>query len=567
MTWVRMHAFLTNWPATASPPVFEINSDTDGDVVIELAWDPQALLAPAVYLDAVRYYTTGSDFNGILTNQAGASVALSVPAQSIQLTGGAVHWAPPGNLWAAYIDEAGKRQTDPFSTTFACNLYYRVRLLPAGADQATVWPSDDILSGPGATAAPHIGILAEPEIPEVAPIPDPDAVSGTRGETTSPTVWEDAIGWCWTHLGTADEGRSALAALFNHPRFQAADIAGRADLLRLWLCAGAGARSRLPQLLDLVLPTGHAALDVTDLHGGAGLVRNLLSLMTIAPHPDLVNLGSKEHLVDDVLTELLDPNGQLDQPVGAAVSPSCLHSLLIMANPAEYARLQSGWLSSSATAAFANGESASVPVGLYQVSLDADPLGSSTFVVRTNAELAFEGAVLAYAEGSQFPALSGDPPSVNRTFQSAVRTSLSMDQAAHTLSAVFGVNFQAHQVAWPPLPDDAGWTATQASLADSFRTDLQAKPNLPLILFWTQPPGSATDISHAMIALNTDGSWINMVNPAYAASLPPTYATTGGTSDFPPRVYQDPSHRLESVSTVDLASWILGYLVPDTAIV
>ena len=63
MTWVRMHPFITNWPGGGGPPVFEINSDENGTAVFVLAWDPQALIAPASYSDPLRYYTTAVSFS------------------------------------------------------------------------------------------------------------------------------------------------------------------------------------------------------------------------------------------------------------------------------------------------------------------------------------------------------------------------------------------------------------------------------------------------------------------------------------------------------------------------
>jgi hypothetical protein len=55
MNWVRMHSLIANWPGGGGPPTFDISADENGSVVVELAWDPQALMAPASYLDPLRY--------------------------------------------------------------------------------------------------------------------------------------------------------------------------------------------------------------------------------------------------------------------------------------------------------------------------------------------------------------------------------------------------------------------------------------------------------------------------------------------------------------------------------
>src|SRR5204863_4012716 len=136
--------------------------------------------------------------------------------------------------------------------------------------------------------------------------------------------------------------------------------AARAALLKLWLFAGPAARARLPQLLDRTVVAGNGQLqpvvDKVDLRGGKSLVDNLLDLLTVAPHPDLVTVLTKEQLVDDVITEILDPNGQIDEAVGGTCSPTAVQALLIAANPAEYARLQVGFLGAGGTATLAGGD-------------------------------------------------------------------------------------------------------------------------------------------------------------------------------------------------------------------
>ena len=107
MTWVRMHPFIANWPGGGDPPVFEINSDENGAAVVELAWDPQALLAPASYTDNLRYYSTDVPFNGTVSRVDGGSRSVSVPAQLIDLQGNRATWAIPAVLWAGYGDLAG----------------------------------------------------------------------------------------------------------------------------------------------------------------------------------------------------------------------------------------------------------------------------------------------------------------------------------------------------------------------------------------------------------------------------------------------------------------------------
>jgi hypothetical protein len=567
-----MHPYLTNWPGSGQPPLFDISSDGDGSVVVEFAWDPQALLAPAAYPDALRYWTSASDFNAATVDDDGSPRAVAVPAASIQLAGNRATWTMPASLWAAYAQEALKSLRSPPSTTFSCNLYYRIRVTPAGASTSTIWPSDDVLSGDNAAAAPRVGILVLDSKPSALAVPDPEAVAAIGGTASDPTRWSDAVTWCWATLPESDDARRSLEGVFDHTAFKGAAPPARAGLLKLWLFAGPAARARLPQLLDRTVAGGNGQLQPVvgkaDLRGGKSLVDNLLDLLTIAPHPDLVTVLTKEQLVDDVITEILDPNGQVDEAVGGTCSPTAIQALLITANPAEYARLQVGLLGVGGTASLAGGDAVAVPSGVFQASRYAIPIGSNVFAVRTNSELAFQAAVLAYGQGASFPALTGSAGDINAAFQGAVVNGLTADQGKRALSGLFGTGFTVRQVSWPPQPDQQAWLDAQAGVLTALLADLAAKPGqLILDLFWNQPPTSGADVTHAVLAIRHDPGKVLFRNPQYAGSSAPSFAVAGGTSSLPPRLYEDPSQAMESMLDGDLGGWILGYFSPDTAII
>ena len=56
--WVRIRSELYNWTMSPLPPTFEITSNENGQAVIELAWDPQAMLAPSTGYVPLRYYSS-----------------------------------------------------------------------------------------------------------------------------------------------------------------------------------------------------------------------------------------------------------------------------------------------------------------------------------------------------------------------------------------------------------------------------------------------------------------------------------------------------------------------------
>src|SRR5262249_54341186 len=162
-----------------------------------------------------------------------------------------------------------------------------------------VWPSDDVLNGENAASAPHIGILVGPAAPSGGSLPDAGAVAAAGGTAAAPTAWADIVTWLWQSLPQTDPHRQALQATFTHPAFTRREVAARGQILKLWLLAGPASRPGFTRLLD-------AQVDLSK------LVPALLAVADIAPNPDVVSVLAKEQLVDDILTEILDPNGQLD---------------------------------------------------------------------------------------------------------------------------------------------------------------------------------------------------------------------------------------------------------------
>jgi hypothetical protein len=566
MDWVRIHPMIANWPGGGPPPTFDISADENGTAVVELAWDPQALAAPSAGYVPLRYYNSGSAYNVTYTADGGASRNLSVPAQNIQLSGNRAAWTIPQALWDAYIQESLKTLNRPPTTTFARNLYYRVRATAPGASQATIWPSNAALAGQFASAAPHIGILPISASPSSQVAPDQAAVAAMGGLPFMPTFWSDLLLSLWRSLPESDPNRQVLVRIFAHQAFQGASLATRAAMLKLWLIAGPTARGRLPQLLDRNAVVGSNVImpiiSKTDLRGGKTLVENLLDLQSITPHPDLSSVTVKEHLLDDVITEILDPNGQVNQGAAGTCSPTSLQTLLITINPAEYARLQVGWLSSAGQATLANNAIADVPVSVFKIANYANVAGQP-FLMRTFSELAFQTAILKYAQGSSFPAFTGTPQNINQIFQATIAGGLSSDQTKRALDGIFNVNFTTRYISYPINQTNASWTAAQVAIRDGLVRDLPGRQQQTLMaMFWSQP----YNFGHVLMGVRRDGGRIFFKNPQYPGSNPTPGIAQGGNGTNPPRRYEDPSQSLESISEADLATWIKGYWTPDTAI-
>lgn len=581
MTWARIHPYLKNWPGGGPPPVFEINSDGNGTAVVDIAWDPQALRSPASYPDPLRFYSSGHTFSATVPRASGSgSLSINVPAQTITLTGNRAEWVMPADLWAGYVEESLKRiGSGGPATTFSGNLYYRVRVTPPGAGQATIWPADAALSGTAAASAPHVTVLPMSATVASQVVPDDAAVNGMGGIPFFPDLYARLLRAIWTGAPETDPVRRSLQDVFAHPTFKSVPVAARTDILKLWLFAG-NSRSKMSRLLSRQVVTGSnvttPVVSKVAYKGGKNLVQNLLDLIVSTPHPDL-GARTREQIVDDVITEILDPNGQVNQGMAGTCVPTSIQAFLINVNPAEYARLQVGWLGRTGSAELADGSTATVPVGVLQIARYSQPISGWTpsnagFLARTYSEMAFQGAILRFAKGSAFPSSNGTEAQIQNVFKYTFENGLSMAERKKAVDALFGVTFRNSAEAMPPSTSVA-FAVTQTAIATAFVADLTAHPRqLLLATYWGPPPrlplpaGSSFG-GHVVVPIRVDGGRVYFKNPQYAGSNPPSGVVAGGNDTNPPRRYEDPGASLESIAVADLAHWIKSYSVSDTALI
>ena len=558
MSWVQMHPFITNWPGGGPPPIFDISTDENGSAVVELAWDPQALTSPSLYSQPLRYYSSDQSFTGQVHGITGGTKTITVPAQHIDVVSNQAQWIMPAELWDGFAGEHLTSLSGAGAVTgFHGSLYYRVRFTPTGG-ATTVWPADTSIAAMG-QGAPHISMLPISGSPSSQVLPDDAAVGAIPGPLGVAQAWSAMVRAVWRDLPETDPDRRSLARVFAHPTYLDLPTQTRASVLKLWLLAGPS-RQKLPALLDRQVVVGsnltQPAITKTDLRGGRTLIDNLLVLLSVTPHPDLVAATTHEHLVDDVLTEILDPNGQVNQGAAGTCAPTTVQTLLITVNPSEYARLMTGWLSVSGTATLANGDTVSLPPGVLRLPLYVTPQSSSGGVmfplfIRTYSELAFQAAGLSYAQGAAFPAVTGTPANVVKVMKSVIAGGLTLAQGQRLLAGLFGVTFTVR-------------SGAGAAVRDRLAQDLPLMQQ-PIMIYmsWGAPPNQG---GHAVLAMRIDGGRLFFKNPQYAGSAPPSYAIKGGNNVNPPRRYEDPQQSLESMTMSDLASWIWGYLLPDHAL-
>lgn len=571
MQWARIYSIIADWPGDTLPPIFDISADENGTAEVELAWDPQALLSPATYQpNPLRYYSSASGFIETLKNANGTSRTVNIAPQTIQLSANHATWMIPQELWDAYIEETLKSLDGPSATAFACNLYYRVRIQPPGASQATVWPPDQTYKIADKRFVPHMGILRMSASLSSQVFPDPAAVAAMGGVPGRSTFWADVLLGLWRTLPESNPYRQVLMRLFAHPVFKSAPLDTRAALLKLWLFAGKEAGLDLIRLLDRNVVVGNNQVQSIILKPdsrGKTLVENLLALVFIDPHPELKGVISKEQLVDQVVKEILDPNGQINQGPAGTCAPTSLQTLLITVNPAEYARLQVGLLSKSASTTLANGATISVPPMIYAAGqyMTVQTRGTRPefipFRFRTYPELGFQIALLKYSQGSRFPTLTGSPEDITKIFLATIEAGLFFNEIEKALDALFNAKFKTHQV-----PSE-----TAKVVLDGFLSELSSRPQ-PLILgmeWGAKDPNTGRRGGHAVMAVRRESgsSRVFFKNPQYPGSDPVPGARAGGLDTDPPRRYEDPTQSLESMTEADLLTWILAYWVPDKPII
>ncbi|MFC7615558.1 hypothetical protein ACFQV2_20690 [Actinokineospora soli] len=504
-----------------------------------------------------------------------------MPAQTIALAGNRAMWPIPKPLWDAYVQEALKRVGG--KTTFSGNLYYRVRLQPPAATTAEIWPPDAALKGESARRAPSIGILPLSASPSTQVPPDPQAINALGGLPFLPTYWTDYAKLVWERMPHTTPEHQTLRELFEHEVYQAADLPTRVNLLKLWLF-GHESRKLLPALLSRKVDVGSGlkepVIEKQALKGGKKLPELLLGLLDIIPHPSLRGI-TREKLVGDVIAEIVDPNGQTNQGGAGTCAPTSMQVLLITVNPAEYARLQLGWLSATGVAELADGTTADVPVGVlntarYRTTLMPDGTlftpNDKGYHLRTFSEMAFQGAVVKLGKGGAFPAHDGTEQSVKEIFRTVYRGGLSPTECQTVASALFGVKFQLSPVAWPP--GSPTFAQTQKAIAASFATDLAAHPRHVLLgLLWQRDPAvplkpKEEQPAHMVLAQEHRSGRVLFKNPQFAASAASSVGAVDGGSGIglPPRRYEDVAAWLESMTDADLERWIYFSLVPDTAL-
>ena len=548
-TWVRIRPTFYNWTVADTPPSFEIFANENGRAIIELAWGSQDIPNPPVFdpAEPLRYYQTGEPIDVTVVQADGTNLAIQLDEQIIQLVDNKATWTMPQVLWDGYRQELRKGGQTPPASQMQPMIYYRVRFEPTGAGSPVVWPNDDSFRSP---LNNRMGIIGLNAAPSTQVRPDQQAVDAMpRLKQQLEDLWEV--------LPPTHPDHAALMAIFTHRLFtNHIETEIRGKILSLWMLAGP-ARQRLHLLIERMHRNDNG-LEMTVfkqrcLRDNTMLIDHLLALSNIVPHPEIPGMQVSEQILDDVLNEILDPNGQGNQGDARVGVPSAIQTLLINANAAEYVRLLRGLLSPQAATTLANGDAVTLPAGIYRAILHAGAQGDP-FLVRTNSECAFQTAVMAKALGSRFPTIDpaappNAPQGANTALQRIMNDTLSDTQIEGVLGALLNRRHRAN-------------TADPSErLRNEFIAALEAS-GVPVLthLCWNAPFGQTGAKEQAVVALRTEGGRVFFKNPRYAGSEPfAATLTVNSSATLPPRRHDDPLQALESIGSDDLAAWLTGY--------
>lgn len=548
-TWVRVRPTFYNWTIADTPPSFEIFANENGRASIELAWGSQDIPTPPALdpAEPLRYYQTGEELNVTITKADGSSMPVAIPEQTIQLVEAKATWTMPQVLWDAYREELRKGGQTPPASQMQPMLYYRVRFEPTGAGQPVVWPADQSFTSPLNNRMGIIGLNVAPSTQVREDQQAVDAMPRLKQQL------EDL----WDVLPPAHPDHAALMAIFTHRFFtNHIETEIRGKILTLWMLAGP-ARQRLHLLIER-MHRNENGLEMTVfkqrcLRENTMLIDHLLELANMVPHPEIPGAQPSEQIIDDVLNEILDPNGQGNQGDAIVGVPAAIQTLMINTNAAEYVRLLRGLLSQHARTRLAGGNSVQLPDNIFSAILSAGAQGDP-FLVRTNSECAFQTAVMALALGADFPtidptATANAPRGANTVLQRVMNDELTPAQTQTVLAALLG---NAHQ---------ARTASPSSTMRNDFITALETtgKPMLAH-LCWNAPHGARDAHQQAIVALRSEAGRVFFKNPRYAGSEPFAATLTANSSaTMPPRQLNDPLQSLESMGSDDLAQWLTGY--------
>lgn len=347
----------------------------------------------------------------------------------------------------------------------------------------------------------------------------------------SPEVQAKAL-WCVVHGPPADAKASQqLLATLDNGHYQGLAMDDRKRVLDIFRYGNGPARSQLQHLLNRQLHGQSAALD-TD-RQGVSLLGRVHRVATQPLSPAFEKSGiTRAGLLASLMHEASQP-GQVNQSARGTCTVTSMQYMLTSQQPAEYARIIEGLVSSSGQVRLANGD---------LLQREADSIAPDTAVMRSHTERLFQVAMMEYGNGSDdYSNLRDESTSSNGVPYGG----LYADQEQRALEALFGQKLELYQ-------HDA--------------IDPRTTPPEKILEALKQRSGQQTQVAvqwgslgpHAVVAEKVENDRVYFRNP-WGPSVDPA----GTSYTTPPRRMEDPSVGLESMSVEDFKNLVAHVFIPQ----
>lgn len=536
MRWVRVHTHYDIWAANGPAPTFCITSDDDGEAFIEIAKTPELLFRPV---------SDTNDLWNCYFSQTGSSDG-SVAAETINIVNGRADYTLPQAVWEQMRSVASNTQPE------LQGLYYRVRARPSAASsEAYISHTDGQIQ---AGQVPFINVIPlSGDLQTETPVPDTAAVQQLD--------WFSKIMLAVIQLlPDSDPGRSALNTMLTHPTYEGQSSPRiRAQMLKLFVYAGGNGRQLMEKLLDMRVAVGsrsdgsqitEPALFYRDERNEGTTLDHLLATWNIRLDKR-IPLAMSE-VIFEVMQELIDPPGQLNQGQANTCAATSIQSYTIVRNPAEYARWCRYILDVNANhrVRLANGDWMRSNPEAFDVATwqNTNPGASGNRLLaigRTYSERAIQAAIMDYANFR----LSYNPET--DVFQNWLGQALGVGLWFFEISrALEGIFNQP----WVGEFGGGGDGHTNNPQAANDLVTYFDQGGLPCVIGMRWGGGA-----HAVLGLRVKDGRVIFRNPQYRGSLPFTGYADGTNLNNPTRRIDDVSRAEESMSLNDLRANIYGF--------
>jgi hypothetical protein len=271
---------------------------------------------------------------------------------------------------------------------------------------------------------------------------------------------------------------------------------------------------------------GKTALLDTDTTGKT-LLDNLHQIATQPMPQSFADAGvTRESLLSSITQEASAP-GQINQHNRGTCTVTSMQYMLNSNNPAEYVRLMAGLTSESGQVQLANGKT---------LSRDADSIAMDSATARSSSERLFQSAMMQYARGGK----EGDYSNV-----ADMDEGLNASEQERALEALFSKGYDNYDGTWynfTPGNKDVLNKLKERSPEDTY-----------VRMHW----GEDKEGGHAVVVDRVENGRVYFRNPHGPGG------TQGDVLEDPPRVVEDPSTGMQSMSEEDFLKWIKSAMIPS----